>query len=80
MNTIPVTQNVTFTVLSTIVQLDAIGVNHHGLAKWNTTVPTTNRINTNARTICQPPAANQFQNFKAAELSSLISGRRWRMD
>jgi len=50
--TIPVTTNVMFTVSSIIFQLDAIGVNHHGLRKWNRIVPTTNK--TNAKAIAIP--------------------------
>ena len=46
--TIPVTTNVMFTVSSIIFQLDAIGVNHHGLRKWNRIVPTTSRTNATA--------------------------------
>ena len=34
-NTTPVTQNVRSTVSSMVPQLDAIGVNHHGLASGN---------------------------------------------
>jgi hypothetical protein len=47
----PVTQNVIIIVSSIMPQLDAIGVNHHGLQKWNTTEPTTNRINITANAI-----------------------------
>src|SRR5262249_15893800 len=46
--TMPVTMNVMFTVSSIIFQLDAIGVNHQGLRKWNRIVPRTSRINTTA--------------------------------
>ena len=34
--TAPVTQNVKIIVSSIIPQLDATGVHHHGLQKWNT--------------------------------------------
>jgi hypothetical protein len=37
----PVMTNVSVTVSSIEVQLDAIGVKYHGLRKWKTTVPST---------------------------------------
>src|SRR5580704_5745903 len=55
-NTTPVTQNVRLTVSSIVVQLEAIGVNHQGLKKWNRTVPMTKAITAYASTIVAPPA------------------------
>ncbi len=50
-NTAPVTQKVSTTVSSIIPQLEAMGVNHQGLAKWKTMVPMTSRINAIASAI-----------------------------
>jgi hypothetical protein len=55
-NTNPVTQNVRFTVSSIICQLEAMGVNHHGLRKWKRTEPTTKKIKTTAIGIRDPRA------------------------
>jgi hypothetical protein len=52
--TMPVTQNVSTTVSSMVVQFDAMGVNHHGLAKWNIREPTTRRTRTTAIAIGSP--------------------------
>jgi hypothetical protein len=55
MKTMPVTQNVSTTVSSMVDQFDAIGVNHHGLAKWNMREPMTRRTSTTAIAIGKPP-------------------------
>ena len=51
-NTAPVTQNVRLTVSSIVSQFDAIGVNHHGLRKWNATVPITSSTTAIAIAMC----------------------------
>src|ERR1700730_13837190 len=48
---IPVIQNVSSTVPSMPPQLEAIGVNHHGLRTWNTTEPPMSNTSTIAKTI-----------------------------
>ena len=55
MNTTPVTQKVRITVSSMVVQFDAMGVNHHGLAKWNIREPMTRRTRTTAIAIGELP-------------------------
>ena len=50
-NTTPVIQNVMMIVESMYCQLEAIGVHHHGLTRWNTTEPTASRIRTIAKII-----------------------------
>ncbi len=54
-NTTPVTQNVRITVSSMVLQFDAIGVNHQGLAKWNISEPMTRRTRTTAIAIGESP-------------------------
>ena len=73
----PVTQKVTSTVWSIVVQFDAIGVNHHGSpnrpyseAKWNATVATTSRISAQANTIRSPPVALVELSFYPVSISS----------
>jgi hypothetical protein len=44
----PVTQKVILIVSSIVLQLEASGVNHHGLAKWKTSDPMTSKVTTTA--------------------------------
>jgi hypothetical protein len=45
----PQSQNVTSTVKSIVLQLEASGVKYQGLAKWNISEPITSRTMTTAR-------------------------------
>src|ERR1035438_10371682 len=73
-NTTPVTQNVRLTVSSIIVQLDAIGVNHQGLKKWNRTVPMTKAITAHA-SIIAPPCEQTLARGSNAWCRSLRNSR-----
>ncbi len=53
--TTPVTQKVSTTVSSMVVQFDAMGVNHQGLAKWKMIEPMTRRTRTTAIAIGGSP-------------------------
>jgi hypothetical protein len=48
-------------VVSIVPQLDASGVNHHGLTRLNTTDPTTSKANTIATAIASSPRFFLFE-------------------
>jgi hypothetical protein len=53
--TTPVIMKVMIKVVSIVPQLDASGVNHHGLTRLKTTDPTTSKANTIATVIARSP-------------------------
>src|SRR5215831_9673431 len=74
-NTMPVTTKVMFTVSSIIFQLEAMGVNHQGLRKWNRIVPTTNRTNATASAIPIPLRSGSA--FRTRPRRSALHDTEW---